>query len=1177
MFFGRETAADQVLKLMSQRLDGASLLVVSGASGAGKSSLVRAGILPRLREAGLISAPEAARWPCLLLTPGPDPLNQLAVGVAPLAGADAAAVRQGLAADPNGFALTARQAALAQLDTATQDQGALDATAQCRLLLVVDQFEQLFTLCKNEQERRSFITALHAAATSRHGDRQLPSALVVLVVRADFELRLAGYPQLTDAVQHRYLLTAMTERQLRMAITGPAAKAGSTVDAELVQVLLDEVGTHASRPADGYAGPAIGAGVLPLLSYALDQAWRTRAGPALTLADYERTGGIESAVGSSAQRAYEQLTPAQQDAARRIFTRLTTTSVDGRDTAARVARGDLVAGLGVSQTRDVEVVLETFTARRLLTLGADTVEISHEALLTAWPLLRDTWLAETHADRIVRARLQLAAQEWAAAAFKPDYLYGGSRLQTAQDAGARIDADGRQARLSATERDFLRASSRADRRRARRRREVMATLMALVVGLAVLAVIAFRANQASAVQRDNAISAQLAGQSLALGDTNATAAKLESIAAWSIDPTVQANYAMLAAAARPQIATIAGPGLRVDSVAVRPNGKLLATGGDSGAVRIWNLATLRQVGRSITGHLGPVSWLAFSPDGTLLAFDSYFNGLILWDLVTHKQVAKFSGSHLAFSPDGKVLAVADSGDGEVLLWSLATHRSIGGPLYVGTSKNVAFASLAFSPDSRVLAVGNIYSDTVQFWNVATRKVTWQLRNVRATSPVFSPNGGPLAVIASDGAVQLWDVATRRSARKPIVVSGAANSLAFSPDGTVLAVGGTAGAAWLLNPVTGQQVGSVVTGDPGTVSVAFIPGNSTLVTSVYRGPVRLWDATLVAGQQIGSPIISPDKESIQAAAFSPNGILATSSLYGMARWDVTAHRQVGSFIRFDSTRNSAEGVAFNQRGTMLADIYDGSVQLWDVATGRLVGSFSVGTVNGILAFNQSGTIVAVNIEGEVALWDVATHRLIEKLSYKDKDAVVDSLAFSPDATMVAAGESDGKAVVWNVATHRLIATLATRSKSVNSVAFSPDGADLATGDADGEVLLWNMRSRTQAADIVTGNAAINSVVFSRDGTVMATGGYDGTARLWDVATGQQIGTALTIEFGSVMTFSPDDRTLVTTGFGGAARWDVGYISGVLSRLCSQVGGKLTSGQWTRYVPPGPSYRDACVSR
>src|SRR5689334_14318328 len=362
LFFGREVATTQVLERMSRCLTGTGLLVVSGVSGAGKSSLLRAGVLPRIRENGLAAAPEAASWPWVVLTPTRAPLDELALRVAMLAGTDASAVRRGLDTSPAGFTLAARQAVLARPPAPAGDGDSLAADGRNpwpprRVLLVVDQFEELFTQCPEEGQRRAFITALHAAATAAHGPDPPPAALVVLGVRADFEARCADYPQLADAVQDRYLVTAMTERQLRMAITEPAKKAGSKVEDDLADLLLAEVRT-------GQPG-AFGAGALPLLSHALDQAWRSRAGDSLTLADYDRTGGIDGAIAASAQRAYNHLTAAQQAAARQVFLRLTATSADGIDTAGRATRADLTEGKSPAEAQDVEQVLEAFAAERL--------------------------------------------------------------------------------------------------------------------------------------------------------------------------------------------------------------------------------------------------------------------------------------------------------------------------------------------------------------------------------------------------------------------------------------------------------------------------------------------------------------------------------------------------------------------------------------------------------------------------------------------------------------------------------------------------------------------------------------------------------------------------------------------------------------------------------------------
>ena len=414
----------------------------------------------------------------MVFTPTRAPLDELALRAGVLAGADAAAVRRELEGAPAWFALTARQAALACSPGPAGDPDGRptmhDQPGQRRLVPVVDQFEELFTQCPEEGQRRAFITALHAAATAGHGPDQAPAALVVLGVRADFEARCADYPQLAGPVQDRYLVTAMTERQLRMAITEPAKKAGAKVDDDLADRLLAEVRT-------GQPG-AFGAGALPLLSHALDQAWRHRTGQAVTLADYERAGGIEGAVAATAQRTYDRLSPAQQTAARQVFLRLTATSPDGTDTADRATRAELTEGRSPAEAKDVAAVLEAFAAERLLTLAADTVQLSHEVLLTAWPLLRDTWLADTHADRIVRTRLHTTAAEWERQSRDPSYLYAGTLLAAAVGTGARAAADpARHPPLSQTERDFLHASERAAARSSRRRRMLAGALVVLLI------------------------------------------------------------------------------------------------------------------------------------------------------------------------------------------------------------------------------------------------------------------------------------------------------------------------------------------------------------------------------------------------------------------------------------------------------------------------------------------------------------------------------------------------------------------------------------------------------------------------------------------------------------------------------------------------------------------------
>ena len=683
-FFGRETAAIEVLDRMSRSLGGAGLLVVSGVSGAGKSSLLRAGVLPRLRADGLPAVPGAAWWPRVVFTPTRAPLDELALRAGVLAGADAAVVRRELEGAPAWFALTARQAALACSPGPAGDPDGRpadrDQLGQRRLVLVVDQFEELFTQCPEEGQRRAFITALHAAATAGHGPDQAPAALVVLGVRADFEARCADYPQLAGPVQDRYLVTAMTERQLRMAITEPAKKSGAKVDDDLADRLLAEVRT-------GQPG-AFGAGALPLLSHALDQAWRHRTGEAVTLADYERAGGIDGAVAATAQRAYDRLTPAQQTAARQVFTRLTATSSDGTDTADRATRAELTEGRSPAEAEDVAAVLEAFAAERLLTLAANTVELSHEVVLTAWPLLRDTWLADTHADRIVRTRLHTTAADWARHARDPSYLYTGSLLAAATETATRITADpARHPPLSQTERDFLHASERTTVRSSRQRRMLAGALVVLLIAAIAGAGIAAAAARNASQQRTIAVSGQLAGESEALDAGDPVTASRLAAAAWRIAPTAQARDSMLDALAQPDhgVLPVDSGIFPVTQVVFSPDGKTLATVGGDGTARLWDLATHAQIGTPLGGDVATAA--AFSPNGKTLATVARDGASRLWDLATHAQIGTPLGggvaSAVAFSPDGTTLATAATtarpGCGTWPPTPRSAHRSLSAP------------------------------------------------------------------------------------------------------------------------------------------------------------------------------------------------------------------------------------------------------------------------------------------------------------------------------------------------------------------------------------------------------------------------------------------------------------------------------------------------------------------
>jgi uncharacterized delta-60 repeat protein len=1192
-FFGREQAAADVLERMSRCADGAGLLVVSGVSGAGKSSLLRAGVLPQIRGAGLAAAPEAARWPCLLLTPGPAPLDVLAVQVAHLAEVGAAAVRRELDDAPGRFALMARQAVLAQPGGSPGD---LDSSPRARrLLLVVDQFEQVFTQCPDEKQRHAFITALCAAVT-RNSPEHDPAALIVLVVRADFEARCADHPQLADAIQDRYLVTSMAARQLRMAITEPAKMAGSRVDDDLVDVLLEEVGTWqpAAPPAVPGRGSAVGAGILPLLSHALDQAWRTRAGDILTLADYERAGGIEGAVAESAQRVYDSLTPAQQSAARQVFIRLTATTSDSVDTAGRAGRAELTEGKDASQARDVEAVLEAFASERLLTLAAGDVEISHDVLLTAWPLLRDTWLAETHGDRIVRTRLRNAAAEWERRSRDPSYLYTGSLLEDAASTAARISADPvRHPPLGTAERDFIRASERARQRGVRRRQGIIAFLIVLVVGFASAALLAVHANQETADARDAAVSGQLVAQSEELGNTDPVLAKQESLAAWQIDPgNAAARYAMLAAARLPGTGVLKGDGASVNTVAYSPDGKILATGDDDGFVRLWDVATQQPIGT--LSSAGSINSVAFSPDGTIVAAAGSDGEVRMWDVATHRLIGTpLAGgataiNAIAFSPRGDLLAAGHS-DGSVQLWDTASGQLTGVSFAPDAG---AVASVAFSPDGTMLATGssgdNDVRGTVQLWRVNSgQPIGAPLEEASpndpdvfpASSVAFSPDGTMVAAGDEIGDVHVWNVATRRWIFYLFTgTDSLITSVAFSPNSEFVAAGDDQGEAQLWDVATEEPIGIPLTADPRPVAaVAFSPDGKTLATGSDDGTTRLWDVGTDDNDLTGA--VSAGTKAAQSVAFSPDGrILATGDYDGTARlWNVATRRQLGGPLI--GGHAGVISVAFSPDGKILATgSNDGTARLWDVATGRQIGATlttHAGTIWSV-AFSPDGKILATgSSDGTARLWSVATGKQISALR---ANGAVYSVAFSPAGTTLATGGFDGTAQLWDAATGRQISTFSTgQNSSVYSVAFSRDGTKLATGSDDHTVRLWDVATHRQIGTTLNGAASsVSSVTFSPDGQTLAAGSDDDTVRLWDVATEQQIGAALASGDDSSVysvALSPDGNTLAAGYYNGLVQlWNVRYLTNPVSFLCTSTG-SFTPTEWGQYVQ-GLAYRKTC---
>jgi hypothetical protein len=464
LFFGREAETSQLVARLSDRLTKPGPIIVSGAPGVGKTSLLRAGLLPVLARGGL-NAGDAPSWPrVLMMTPTSRPMHELAARMAALTDFSPDELLVSLRVDPTQTTERIRQALIAE--------GPQLVNTAPRLVLIVDQFEEVFThAAHDELERRAFIKALAAAAgTGGSEPGQAPLALVVLGVRAEFEARCAEYPELAEAVQDRYLVPPMTPSQLRLVITEPVRAAGLQIDAALVQKLV----------GDAELGLSSG---LAIVQFALDQIWRGRSGAILTLDDYERVGGAIGAIAAVAEECYSRLTMNQQTEARRLFMTLASVNADtGRVSARPVSVDELTRSMPEGQTKDLLAVISSFSDAHFLVheskLGRETIAISLEALLTAWPRLR-LWIDESRAALIVRTRLGQAAVQWAHFDHDPSYLYKDTELWSTQDAVLQMETH--QITLHPEEVEFLHASTLGDVRRKRRRRRARAVLVTLLI------------------------------------------------------------------------------------------------------------------------------------------------------------------------------------------------------------------------------------------------------------------------------------------------------------------------------------------------------------------------------------------------------------------------------------------------------------------------------------------------------------------------------------------------------------------------------------------------------------------------------------------------------------------------------------------------------------------------
>jgi WD40 repeat protein/DNA-binding SARP family transcriptional activator len=1119
-FFGRE----RLVAEMVARLAGAPLMGIVGPSGSGKSSALRAGLLPAL-AAGVLPGSEG--WALALLRPGEHPIRAL-------------------------------------------EEATAQAAARGRLVVAVDQFEELFTACRDERDRAAFVDALVAAA--RDPSRR---ALVLVAVRADFYGRCAAYPELWRLLgANQVPVGPMRRDELRRAIELPAHRAGLQIERDLTDALTADV--------DGQPG------ALPLLSTSLLELWQHRDGRRLRLAAYEQAGGVHGAVARLAEGAYERLDATQRHVARAIMLRL---AGEGGEAAVRARVGLEEFG------EEARPVVAALTDSRLLTVSEGEVEVAHEALLHEWPRLRG-WLEDDAEGRRLHANLRVAAKEWEARGRDHADLYRGARLASAVDWATEHDPE-----LNATEHAFLDAGRTASGRAHRRLRMVLA-------GVAALLVIAVIAGVVALDQRGNARDQALAADAQRLGtralvEDDLDRSLLLARQGFELGSSAQTRGNLLAALVRSPaaIGVIRGGGDPLSAMALSGDERTLAVGNTRDKVSLFDTRTHRRL-----RVLDP------TPKGgsyvTKVAFDA-------------------DASRVAVAYDrqaGNALAVFDTRSGRIVSrLALPDDRLVTGLRYTPDGRTIEVVGSVF-PDEKP-GPAALYRFDARTGRRTRDPV--ELNRV-GLSPLMVTSDGRRFVAAGDDEITIRDARGLRALRH-IGLSGLPRSsaVALSPDDHTVALGGEdEGSVRLLDLRSGDVRVASGRHDGAVDSAQFTPDGRWLVTTGDDGDVILWDVRKAAAAET----LSGHGGAVSASSITHDGAtLYTSSADGtVIVWDLLGTRRLGRPFKAGADNDGAfPRYAMSSDGRAIAHGQaDGAISIVDARTlarrrpfpvvpmGPVLGMGFVPGSHLLVVGGQSGFLALVDPDTERVVKRLPGHRATCPLEQPEMRCRIWTPGISADGRLMVTGSTDQTVRFWSLPDGRAIEAPLRFAQVVNDVQLSPDGRWVSVALVDDDlgttaVEIWDAHTRRRVHR-VRSTALIDVTRFSPDGRLLAVGSpqgtelwstatwrpvtrtfvgsgnpaisrdgrtlataVDGTVRLWDIASQQAVGAPLPgLPNRNVVSFFSPDGSRLFAGYdtGRAYRWDIRPES-LARHACKVAGRRLTRAEWAEFLPTR-DYAPAC---